>query len=106
SSSLPPPPSPAPPLSLHAALPIFPLLWKPPLTRLNEDELDGMIALAEARGVPYHVDPTITPRDDGDASPLAYAPSAAGIDRLFQIGRAHVCTPVTDQPPLPSSPCQ
>jgi AdoMet-dependent heme synthase len=61
-----------------------PLLWKTPLTRLNEDELDGMIALAEARGVPYHVDPTITPKDDGDAAPLAYTPSAAGLDRLFR----------------------
>jgi MoaA/NifB/PqqE/SkfB family radical SAM enzyme len=61
-----------------------PLLWKTPLTRLNEDELDGMIALAEAQGVPYHVDPTITPRDDGDAGPLAYAPSPAALDRLFR----------------------
>jgi len=61
-----------------------PLLLKTPLTRLNEDELDGMIALAEARGVSYHVDPTITPRDDGDPSPLGYAPSPGGLDRLFR----------------------
>jgi MoaA/NifB/PqqE/SkfB family radical SAM enzyme len=61
-----------------------PLLLKTPMTRMNEDELDGMIALAEARGVPYHVDPTITPRDDGDVSPLGYAATAAGLDRMFR----------------------
>jgi MoaA/NifB/PqqE/SkfB family radical SAM enzyme len=61
-----------------------PVLLKSPLTRMNEDELDGMIALAEERGVPFHVDPTLTPRDDGDPSPLGYAASAAGLERLFR----------------------
>lgn len=60
------------------------LRLKTPLTRLNEHQLDQMIALGLAEGVPYTVDPTITPRDDGDRAPLTYAPSAAGVARLMQ----------------------
>lgn len=60
------------------------LRLKTPLTRLNEHQLDQMIALGQAEGVPYTVDPTITPRDDGDRGPLSYAPSAEGVARLMQ----------------------
>jgi MoaA/NifB/PqqE/SkfB family radical SAM enzyme len=56
---------------------------KTPLTRLNEGELDAMMALAAGLGVPYRVDPTITPRDDGERSPLAYQASAEAVARLF-----------------------
>jgi hypothetical protein len=41
------------------------VLLKTPVTRLNEDRLDEMIALVEAWGLPYNVDATITARDDG-----------------------------------------
>lgn len=60
------------------------VLLKTPLTRLNEGELEGMIALAAARGVPYRVDATLTPRDDGDLSPLAYVASAAGRMEMYR----------------------
>ncbi len=45
------------------------------LTRFNEGELDAMFALAAALGFPLTVDPDVTPRDDGDRSPLALAAS-------------------------------
>jgi MoaA/NifB/PqqE/SkfB family radical SAM enzyme len=61
----------------------LPVVLKTPLTRLNEDEADGMRALAEARGVPWRVDPVLTPRDDGDRSPLAYRASTEAVAALF-----------------------
>ena len=57
---------------------------KTPLTRLNEDEIETMHALAEARDVPWRVDPALTPRDDGDAGPLAYRASPAATERVFR----------------------
>ena len=61
-----------------------PVLLKTPLTRLNEHDLDAMIGLVEARGLPYTVDPTITPRDDGDLSPLAFRASPEGTEQLYR----------------------
>ncbi len=52
------------------------------LTAWNETEIEPMHALADALGLPLHVDPEVTPRDDGDRSPLTIAPSAEGIARL------------------------
>ena len=60
------------------------VVLKTPLTRLNEHELEAMATLVADRGVPYRVDPTITPRDDGDPAPLAYRASAAAVGRLFE----------------------
>jgi MoaA/NifB/PqqE/SkfB family radical SAM enzyme len=59
------------------------LVLKTPLTTLNEAELDDMIALTERWGVPYRIDSTLTPKDDGDRSPLAYAASQEAIERLM-----------------------
>lgn len=50
-----------------------------PLTRWNEGELHEGLALADALGVPVDVDPEISPRDDGDAAPLALAASEEGL---------------------------
>ncbi len=61
-----------------------PLLLKTPLTHINEDEFDGMIALAEGLGIPHQVDCGMTPRDDGDQSPLQYQASQAGIERMYR----------------------
>jgi MoaA/NifB/PqqE/SkfB family radical SAM enzyme len=69
---------------------------KAPLTRLNETELDAMLALAEAHGLTLRVDPTITPKDDGDPGPLQYAASAAGVERLYR--------KLASMGPLPASP--
>jgi MoaA/NifB/PqqE/SkfB family radical SAM enzyme len=59
------------------------VVLKTPLTRLNEAEIPGMRRIADARGVPWRLDPVLTPRDDGDAGPLAFRASAKAVDRLF-----------------------
>jgi len=56
---------------------------KTPLTRLNEGQIDAMHELAGARGVPWRVDPVLTPRDDGDVSPLEWRASASAVERIF-----------------------
>jgi MoaA/NifB/PqqE/SkfB family radical SAM enzyme len=60
------------------------LVLKTPVTRLNEDELDGMRELAEARGIPLRLDAALTPRDDGDTGPLAYRATPAGLLRMYR----------------------
>ena len=60
------------------------VVLKTPLTRMNEAEMDGMRAIAEERGVPWRLDPVLTPRDDGDPGPLAYRASPAAVDRMFR----------------------
>jgi len=61
-----------------------PLVLKAPVTRLNEDELDGMREIAGTRGVPLRLDAMLTPRDDGDMGPLAYRASQAGLVRMYR----------------------
>jgi MoaA/NifB/PqqE/SkfB family radical SAM enzyme len=61
------------------------VVLKTPLTRLCEDEMEPMHALAEARGVPWRVDPLLTPRDDGDKGPLAYRASSTAIDAVYRL---------------------
>jgi MoaA/NifB/PqqE/SkfB family radical SAM enzyme len=53
-----------------SATPCRPIL-KTPLTRINERELDEMVALTEREGVPYNLDATLTLRDDGDPGPCS-----------------------------------
>jgi MoaA/NifB/PqqE/SkfB family radical SAM enzyme len=60
------------------------VVLKTPLTRLCEDEIEPMHALAEARGVPWRVDPVLTPRDDGDPGPLAYRASPRALERIYR----------------------
>jgi len=57
------------------------------LTRWNESEIEGMFALAERFGAPLTVDPDVTPRDDGDLSPLDLSATPEGLRRLFSYGR-------------------
>jgi MoaA/NifB/PqqE/SkfB family radical SAM enzyme len=61
-----------------------PLVLKSLLTSLNEHELDGMIALADRLGVAHQVDATVTPRDDGDRSPLRYRASEDAVARMYR----------------------
>jgi MoaA/NifB/PqqE/SkfB family radical SAM enzyme len=58
------------------------------LTRWNEGEIEELFALADRLGVPLAVNPTLSPRDDGDPSPLALAPSDEGVRRLMHMARA------------------
>ncbi|HSD66634.1 MAG TPA: radical SAM protein [Vicinamibacteria bacterium] len=60
------------------------VVLKTPLTRLNEAEMGGLRRIADERGVPWRIDPVLTPRDDGDAGPLAYRASAESIGRVFR----------------------
>ena len=60
------------------------VVLKTPVTRLNEDELDGMRRIADGRGVPLRLDAMLTPRDDGDTGPLAYRATPAGLQRMYR----------------------
>ena len=60
------------------------VVLKTPLTRLNEQELAGLRRIGEERGVPWRIDAVLTPRDDGDAGPLAYRASAEAVERVFR----------------------
>lgn len=55
------------------------------LTAWNEDELPGMFAIADRFGLPLTVNPTVSPRDDGDRQPLALAASREGVLRFFEL---------------------
>lgn len=55
------------------------------LTRWNEDQIEDMYAIAERSGLPMHIDPIVTARDDGDTSPLQVAPSTEGVARLIRL---------------------
>jgi MoaA/NifB/PqqE/SkfB family radical SAM enzyme len=46
------------------------VMLKTVLTRMNENEIDAMRALAEVLGVPFSLDPTVIPNDSGDLGPL------------------------------------
>lgn len=52
-----------------------------PVTRWNENEIEGMALIAEKYNVHINFDPDITPRDDGNNAPLLLAPTPAGIRR-------------------------
>jgi len=54
-----------------------------------------MAALADARGVPFQLDPTLTPRDDGNTDPLRYRASAEGIERAYRFVAARGALPFT-----------
>jgi MoaA/NifB/PqqE/SkfB family radical SAM enzyme len=62
-----------------------PVVLKMPLTRLNEDQVDDVIALAQSLDLSLQIDPTLTPRDDGDLSPLGFAPSRAAVRRVLSL---------------------
>ncbi len=57
------------------------------LTRWNEGEIEEMSALAERLGAPLVFDPDVTPRDNGDLSPLEIAVTPEGRRRLFSFGK-------------------
>jgi MoaA/NifB/PqqE/SkfB family radical SAM enzyme len=61
------------------------VVLKTPLTCLNESELDQILELVQELGVSWRLDPTITPRDDGDKTPLDYRASPAGIERAMRL---------------------
>ncbi len=58
---------------------------KTPLTRLNQDELEEMVAFGERGGGTHVIDPMLTPRDDGSRAPLSWSPSPAAVEQLYQL---------------------
>jgi MoaA/NifB/PqqE/SkfB family radical SAM enzyme len=59
------------------------ILVKSPVMSLNSGEYRGIVALAEELGAGYGFDPLLIPRRDGDATPLALAPSRDEMRRFF-----------------------
>jgi AdoMet-dependent heme synthase len=55
------------------------------LTRWNEHQIEDMFELTDRLGLRFSLSPTVTPRDDGDSGPLAVAPSADGVRRLYRL---------------------
>lgn len=55
------------------------------LTSWNERETAEMYALCDDLGVPLRFDLQVTPRDDGDRTPLDIAPTAEGIHDLMRV---------------------
>ena len=58
------------------------------LTRWNEDEVEGMLDLAESFGMAVQFNPVVSPRDDGDLSPLELAPTPGGVAGLLATQKA------------------
>ncbi|WP_456408255.1 radical SAM/SPASM domain-containing protein [Thiolapillus sp.] len=54
------------------------------LTRWNENEIADMYSLAEEFEVALKFDSQVTPRDNGDRSPLELAPTEHGLRNLFR----------------------
>jgi MoaA/NifB/PqqE/SkfB family radical SAM enzyme len=65
----------------------LPAVLKMPLTSMNEHQIDDIVGLAVARDLQLHIDPHLTPRDDGDQSPLTFAPSADAVRRVYTLIR-------------------
>jgi MoaA/NifB/PqqE/SkfB family radical SAM enzyme len=56
---------------------------KCPITRLNQDELFEIKALAERLGLSVIFDAVITPKDDGDMDPLSLRPEDGFLDKYW-----------------------
>ncbi len=57
------------------------------LTRWNEAEVRGMFEVADRLELPIQFDPEVSPRDDGDRSPLDISPSSSGLRHLLAVER-------------------
>lgn len=81
------------------------------LTLWNEGEVEGMYAITDSFGIPLRFDLQVTPRDDGDRSPMVIAPTSEGIRRLMAVDDARYAArpmqPVIDEvmPPAPGKHC-
>lgn len=65
------------------------IVLKTPVTSINEHELDAIVALCGSRGIPLRLDPNITPRDDGDPSPLRHIASIEARRRVMRMAVEH-----------------
>lgn len=76
-----------------------PTVLKTPLSRLNEGELDEMLALTERQGLPYNVDATLTHRDDGDPGPLRFSVTREGLARFYALMASRNALPGSHRTP-------
>jgi len=58
-----------------------------PLTQWNEHEITSIFSIADELQCPVQFDPQVSPRDNGDRSPLVLNASAQGIARLREVQR-------------------
>ena len=78
------------------------------LTRWNENEIAAMYALAEKFAVPLKFDSQVTPKDNGDSSPLELSPSEKGLRELLRHQHdfaRQMQSEATEQPPQTRSYC-
>jgi MoaA/NifB/PqqE/SkfB family radical SAM enzyme len=76
------------------------------LTLWNEGEIAEMYALCDALGLPLRFDLQVSPRDDGDRTPLNVAPTADGIRALIAVQDERAAQFVAEPAPLPAPPKQ
>lgn len=81
------------------------------LTSWNETEVEAMYALTDSLGLQLRFDLQVSPRDDGDRTPLAVVPTREGITRLMRIdderagAGAQSAIQTDDVPPAPGKHC-
>jgi mycofactocin biosynthetic radical S-adenosylmethionine protein MftC len=75
------------------------------LTTWNENETAGMMELCDRLGVPLRFDMQVTPRDDGDRTPLDIAPTREGIRRLIELEKVRyaIAASAAEAPPAGAS---
>jgi MoaA/NifB/PqqE/SkfB family radical SAM enzyme len=60
------------------------VVLKSPVTKLNLPEVESMVSLAATRGLNLKLDGTITPKDDGDLSPLDYMVEPGQVETMMK----------------------
>ena len=70
---------------------------KTPVTRLNEHQIDDILAMTSARGLTLQIDPHLTPRDDGSTDPLRYTASPDAVRRVIAAGLGSGSIPVAER---------
>jgi MoaA/NifB/PqqE/SkfB family radical SAM enzyme len=59
------------------------VVLKTPVTRINEGSIEDLLGFAERHGAEIRFDPTLSPRDGGDPSPLRFRATPAGTERVL-----------------------
>jgi MoaA/NifB/PqqE/SkfB family radical SAM enzyme len=62
------------------------------LTRWNESEIEEMCALADRLRTRLQIDPSVTPRDDGQPAPLSISATEEGLKRLRDVQRVRLAS--------------
>lgn len=68
-----------------------------PLTSWNENEIEGMYELADRFSIPLYFDDRLTPKDDGDKSPLDLLSTEYGLKKLQTIWKNRFDAAKTDE---------